>query len=125
ALDRQRRREQRSQASVGGGSTLYRVHELRDAVTPVDEAEKQLEIGDERSDCHGPDHDALASLPDDQDDARDHQGRVDRLEPALEAGEAQVPSGHFGGKAGDAVARRGDATEQAEHADSPRYSWIA
>jgi hypothetical protein len=59
-------------------------------MTAVDEAEEQLEVRDEQADGHRPRDDAFTSLPHDQNDARDHQGRVDRLQASPEASEAQV-----------------------------------
>ena len=63
-------------------------------MTAIDEAEKQFEIGDEGADGHHTGDDTLAALPDDQDDARDHQGGVNRLQAPLETGEAQIPFRH-------------------------------
>ena len=60
----------------------------------VDEAEKQLEVGDEGADRHHPGDHAFAALPDDHDDAGDHQRGVNRLQAAFQTGEAQIPFGH-------------------------------
>ena len=87
-------------------------------MTAVDEAQKQLEIRDERADRHRAGDDTLATLPDDQDHARDHQGRVDRLEAALETSEAQVSLREPARQRGDPVDRRAGPAEEAQHPDA-------
>ena len=110
-------REQRPEPRICGGAALHGVHELRNPMAPVDEAEKQLEIGDEGAHRHHTGHDPLAALPDDHDDAGDHHGRVNRLQAALQTREAQVPLGHGPRPIGDALDRRGRPAEEAQDPD--------
>src|SRR2546427_12002575 len=96
-------------------TTLFR--SLRDPMTAVDEAEKQLEVGDEGADGHHAGDDALASAPDDQENTGDHQGGIDRLQTSLESGEAQVSLRHPPRQLRDSLDRRTGPAEEAQHPD--------
>ncbi len=110
-------REQGAQPRVGGRAALDRVHELRDPMAAVDEAEEQLEERDERPHRHRPGEDPPAAAPDHDDDSRDHQRRVDRLQPALEPRQGEVRIGDGSRPLRHALDRRAGPAEEAPHAD--------
>ena len=84
-------------------------------MTAVDEAQKELDVGDEAADRHRAGEDALTALPDDQEDTSDHDGRVNRLETSLQARETEISFDEFFGPSGHMLDRCARSAEQAQY----------
>ena len=117
ARDGQRGGQQRPQPRVGGGAALDGVDELGDAKAAVDEAQIELEVGDERAHRHRARDHPLAPLPHQSTTPLVMSVAVDRLEPALQPDALRLARR----TAGESAATRStEALARAEQAQHPR-----
>ena len=103
---------------VGSGAALDGVDHLGHPKATVDEAQIELQVGDEGPHRHGTADDLLAPLPDHKQDASTHQRGVDRPESAAQPHQGQVGFGLLPRQRVHTFHGCASAAKQPEHTDA-------